>query len=209
MDREHFIIALYCLVCQACQQLRTKHPQLKRRGGFDPALTDEEVITIEVCGEYFKLATDKDIFDYFRAHWSHFFPNLGERTLFVRQAANLWQVKAFVHQHLVQISGQNEDEVQIIDTMPLPVCTYTRSKRDRCFKPFADYGCCAAKQMNYYGFKLGPGVWRRGMIVAFPLLPARPHDVNFLGDLLEGFSGVAPADKGFIDAFGQALLLER
>jgi hypothetical protein len=55
MDREHFIIAVYCLVCQACQQLRTKYPQLKRRGGFDPALTDEEVITIEVCGEYFKL----------------------------------------------------------------------------------------------------------------------------------------------------------
>jgi hypothetical protein len=63
--------------------------------------------------------------------------------------------------------------------------------------------------MNYYGFKLGLRVSRLGMIVAFPLLPARPHDVNFLGDLLEGFSGVAPADKGFIDAFGQALLLER
>ncbi len=29
--------------------------------------------------------------------------------------------------------------VQVIDTMPLPVCTYTRSGRDRCFQPDADY----------------------------------------------------------------------
>jgi hypothetical protein len=35
--------------------------------------------------------------------------------------------------------------VQIIDTLPVPICGYTRSVRDRCFKPEADYGYCAAK----------------------------------------------------------------
>ena len=208
MDREHFIIRVYCLVCELCQAHRDKYTL--RRGGFAPALTDEEVITIELCGEYFKLATDKDIFDYFRAHGHHFFPALTERSLFVRQAANLWQVKAFMHQQLIQCSGQADGTVQIIDTLPLPVCTYTRTKRERCFKPFVAFGHCVAKKMDYYGFKLGLRVSRCGMIVQFPLLPARPHEVNFLGDLLEGFGGgTAPADKGFIDAFRQALLQER
>jgi hypothetical protein len=39
-------------------------------------------------------------------------------------------------------------------------------------------------------------------------LPARPHDVQFLDELVEGFAGIVPADKGFIDAVRQALLAE-
>jgi hypothetical protein len=31
-------------------------------------------------------------------------------------------------------------------------------------------------------------------------LPARPHDVQLLADLVAGFAGVAPADRGFIEA---------
>jgi hypothetical protein len=138
MDRAEFIIRVYCLVCEHYRVI--KNTYRLRRGGFTPALSDEEVITLELCGEYFKLATDKDLFTYFRTHYAHFFPQLRDRTLFVRQAANLWRVKAAIQQRLTQVSGQATDPVQIIDTLPLPVCGYTRSSRDRCFKPFADYG---------------------------------------------------------------------
>jgi Transposase DDE domain len=207
MDRDEFIITVYCLVCEHYQVI--KHTTPLRRGGFAAALSDEEVITMELCGEYFKLATDKELYAYFRTHYAHFFPQLTERTLFVRQAANLWQVKAAIQQRLTQVSGQAADPVQIIDTLPLPVCGYTRSGRDRCFKPFADYGHCAAKKLDYYGFKLGLRIARSGMITHFPLLPARPHDIRLVDDLVEGFAGLVPADKGFIDAFRQALLAER
>jgi hypothetical protein len=47
------------------------------------------------------------------------------------------------------------------------------------------------------------------MITCCPLLPARPHDIQLLDELVEGFAGLVPADKGFIDAFRQALLAER
>ena len=132
-----------------------------------------------------------------------------ERTLFVRQAANLWHVKVLLQQRLTQVSGQRADPVQIIDTLPLPVCGYTRSSRDRCFPTVADYGHCAAKKLDYYGFKLGLRITRCGMIIHYPLLPARPHDIRLLDELAEGFTGLVPADKGFIDAYRQALLAER
>jgi len=124
MDRDEFIITVYCLVCEHYQVIKHTYPL--RQGGFAPALSDEEVITMELCGEYFKLATDKDLFGYFRAHYAHFFPHLTERTRFVRQAANLWQVKAAIHRRLTWVSGQAADPIQIIDTLPLPVCGYTR-----------------------------------------------------------------------------------
>lgn len=206
MDRDDFIITVYCLVCDQYRTLFREHPL--RHGGYTPQLTDEEVITLEICGEYFKLNTDQDLFDYFRQHYQAWFPRLRDRSLFVRQAANRWQAKAAIQQRLTVVSGQAADPVQIIDTLPLPVCVFTRSRRDRCFKPEADYGHGAAKDLKYYGFKLGLRVSPLGMITYFPLLPARPHDIQFLDELVEHFVGIVPADKGFIDEFRQALLAE-
>jgi hypothetical protein len=207
MDREDFIITVYCIVCDRYREIMDI--QRLRTRGFAPALSDEEAITIDICGEYFGFDRDEAIYDYFRSHYAHFFPHLRERTSFVRQAADLWQVKTMIQQRLTVISGQIDDPFQLIDTMPLPVCVYTRAKRDRCFKPDADFGYCAAKEMHYYGFKLGLRIARSGMITHFVLLPARPHDVHLVDELLAGFQGVAIGDKGFIDAFHQAALAQK
>jgi hypothetical protein len=208
MDRDTFIITVYCLVVEHYRAHVALSPI--RHGGFAPELSDEEVITMEICGEYLKHHTDQDLFDYFRAHYRHFFPKLTDRTLFVRQAANLWQVKAALQQRLTRLSGQAADPVQAIDTLPVPVCTYTRGgRRDKCFPLQADYGYCAAKQLHYYGFKLGLRITRCGMMTHCPLLAARPHDIKHVDALVEGFVGLVPADKGFIDAFRHALLQTR
>jgi len=207
MDRDTFIITVYCVVVEAYKTVKEKYKI--RRGGFPPAVTDEELITMEICGEYFKLHRDQDLFDYFHSHYRDFFPALRERSSFVRQSANLWQVKTAIWQLVVEQSGQAAAAVQVIDTLPLPVCPYTRSSRDRCFKTLADYGHCAAKKLDYYGFKLGVRVSAIGMITHFPLLSARAHDVNHTNALVEGCSGLCPADKGFIDPWRQPLLLDR
>lgn len=206
MERDIFIISVYCLVVEIMQIVeKSCHFRTK---GFPPKLTDSEVITIEICGEFFKLHEDTEIYHYFRRHYLAFFPNLPSRTTFVRQSANLWQAKVICQSLLVRISGQNADLVQSIDTLPLPVCTYTRGGwRDKRFPTVAQFGHCAAKQMDYYGFKLGLRIARSGMITNFPLLSARRHDVNHLGSLIEGFAGTVPADKGFIDQYQQQLWL--
>ena len=185
MDQDTFIIMVYCLVVTEYRRLRERVNM--RRGGFQPALTDEEVITIEICGEYLKHNTDKDLFAYFYKHYRHFFPHLTDRSVFVRQAANLWQVKAEIQQQLVQGSGHAACPLQVIDTLPVPVCTYTRAGRDRCFALTADYGYCAAKDLHYYGFKIGLRVSSCGMIVDAPLLSARPHDLTQTETLIGGF----------------------
>ncbi len=145
MDRDYFIILVYCLVCEHYQAVIAKL-SLRQRC-FAPALSDEEVITMEICGEYFGFSQEEAIYAYFRSHYPFFFPRLKDRTLFVRQAANLWQVKSLIQYRLTVCSGQRADPVQPIATRPLPVCVYTRSQRDRRFKPEADYSYCAAKDL--------------------------------------------------------------
>ena len=128
MNRDLFIINVYCLVVEHFGALKKQY-HLRRQGGFVPALTDEAVITMEVCGEYFKLNQDKDLYRYFATHYRHFFPPLPERTSFIRQAACLWQWKDWLQLRLVQVSGQAADPVPSIDTWPWPVCTYSRASR--------------------------------------------------------------------------------
>ena len=169
LEQDIFIIFVYDLVADLMKSIEQQHKF--RRAGFPPKLTDAEVITIEICAEFLKKNTDLDAYKYFRRHYLHFFPNLPHRTNYARQAANLWQVKAMCQQKITQICGQNSDNLQPIDTMPLPVCAYTRGgRRDKRFPTLADYGHCASKKMDYYGFKLGIRISRIGMIIHYPLL---------------------------------------
>ena len=207
MERDIFIITVFCLVSEQMNILRKSYPI--RHGGFAPALSDEEVITIEICGEFFKHSTDKDLFNYFKAHYQDWFPNLSDRTLFVRQAANLWQFKALIQQQIAASANQLFAPLQVIDTLPLAVCQWVRGIRDKCFPNEADYGYCAAKELHYYGFKLGLRCSRLGMITFAALLPARRHDVNFTEELVNGFSQTVLADKGFLDPWREQLLRDR
>ena len=196
MDRDTFIITVYCLVDDEFKKLRAV--SRVRHAGCTPELSDAEVITRAICGAYCKLQTDKDLFDSFAHHYRHFFPMRSERRLCGRQAAHLWQCKAVWPRRLTFLRGQAHAPVQPIDTLPLPGCPYTCAPRNRCFAGQADDGYCDAKELPDYGVKLGLRISRCGMITPCPLLAARPHDINHLGALVEGFHGIAPADTGFI-----------
>ncbi len=89
MELSTFIVAVFCLVDDRIQGLRL------RSRGPTPKLSDAEVLTIEIVGEFLGLDTDKGIHLFFRRHYAEWFPALGEvhRTTFARQAANLWRVK--------------------------------------------------------------------------------------------------------------------
>ena len=139
MDLDDFIITAFCIIDDTMNDI-LRHRRLRQRGP-KPSLSDSEVLTIEVVGEYLRLHQDKAIFDYFCRHYSHFFPALKtlHRTTFVRQAANLCAVKELVWQGvLAQISL--DSEFHIIDSIPLPACRFARAYRCQRFKGDAAFG---------------------------------------------------------------------
>ena len=97
MDLNSFIVAVFCLVDD-----RLRGGRIRRRGPA-PKLSDAEVITIEIVGEFLGLDTDRAIRRYFRRHYAEWFPALCEvhHTTFARQAANLWKVKERLWQELL------------------------------------------------------------------------------------------------------------
>lgn len=210
-DEALFIIAVYCVIDDLYRQL---YPGGVRHRGFAPQLSDVEALTIVIVGEYLGLGDDKAIFEYFYKHYRDWFPALSDRTLLVRQWANLWQVEQAIWQALVRRSGADRSAIQVIDTLPVPICKIKRYKRRRIFcddlllEP--EVGYCASKDWYYFGFKGGVRIAAKGMIVHAPLLPARSHDSQHTDALLIGAPAgtVALADKAFLDEDKQTALQE-
>ena len=66
---EDFIIYVYCCVEDVYREL-VKTPLRCR--GFQPKLTDSEVITMEIMGEFMGKDQDKSMWQYFQSHWKHY-----------------------------------------------------------------------------------------------------------------------------------------
>ena len=144
---EEFIIAVYCVVDGFLVLFSERHNL--RKGGFAPAFSDSETLTLLLVGEFLGLDTDKAIHAFFRrGRWREWFPRLGHRTTLARQSANLWRVMQVLAQRL----GAFEETVHLIDGFPMVVSCITRAARCRGFRGEATRVFCASKRLKYYGF---------------------------------------------------------
>ena len=116
MSVEDFIIYVYYCVEDTC---RTIVDQPQRSRGFMPKLSDAEVITMEIVGEFMGKDQDKGIWRYFRNHWHDWFPHLGSRANFAKQSANLWDLKRRIQDHIAWQLGALEDTIHLVDGFPM------------------------------------------------------------------------------------------
>jgi transposase len=162
-----------------------------------PSTSVSEVLTIEFVGEFLGLGSDKAIYEYFKIHWSSWFPNLGARTTFAKQAANLCFIKEKFRQYLVAQSQSND--LCLFDGFPIPICNHKRARRKNPFYGQAAFGYCAAKDEKYFGFKGHLLTNQHGLILKFEMTPANADEQNALYNLAESDSTVI-ADKGLLGA---------
>jgi hypothetical protein len=198
MVLEKFIISVYCLV-EEFLSTSAAHSRLRTRGP-QPKLSDAEVITMELVGEFLGRDTDKGIWAYFRQHWLAWFPSLGSRAQFAKQAANLWSVKQSIQTWLSQKMGAFTDSIHLVDGVPIPVCHFARARQCRRFRGEAGYGYCAAKKQTYYGFHGHLSVSFGGVITAFSATVASGSERETLWELVPGTHGLYLADKGYLSA---------
>lgn len=151
-DLELFIIAVYCLITDElypafCQQYGTP-----RRAGFAPALSDPECLTIAGVGHYLGYAKQKTLYERRRQQCGAWFPGVQDRSTCVRQSTTLWQVNAWLHRQRVHRLESDRAPVQVIDTVPVPICTLARRWQRKIVRtssvfdvPSPTKGYCAAQ----------------------------------------------------------------
>jgi hypothetical protein len=195
MPVEDFIIYVYCCVVDIYNQI-VQEPLRTR--GFAPKLTDSEVITMEIVGEFMGKDQDKNLWRYFRNHWHSWFPSLGSRANFAKQSANLYLVKEQILRHLIEKMGASNDNIHIVDGFPMPVCKITRAAQSHCFRGEVGYSYCAAKDEKYYGFEGHVVINYEGVICGYTFAAANIDERDVLQDMTEGLSGFLLGDKGYI-----------
>lgn len=196
MSLEDFIITVFCIIDDEFEKVLDGR-KLRQRGRH-PMLTDSEVITMEVVGEFLGQDCDKSIWEYFKSHWTHFFPLIPDRSNFVRQAANLHVMKQKLQERLAIALGVLKDTLHLIDGFPMPVCKFARAYFSQIFKGDATYGYCAAKKENYYGFRGHLVISSIGVITTATFTAANIDERDVCPELVEKIQGFLLGDKGFI-----------
>lgn len=196
MSIEDFIITVFCLIDDELKKM-LQGRKLRQRGPA-PGLDDSEILTMEIVGEFLGKNSDKAIWEYFKGHWQHFFPMIPDRTNFVRQASNLHVVKRMLQEKLAATLGAFNDDLHIVDGLPMPVCKFARAYFSRIFKGQAAYGYCASKKEHYYGFKGLVIISSIGVVTAATFAPANIDERDICPELAEKIKGLLLGDKGFI-----------
>lgn len=184
MDLSTFIISVFCLVDDRLEGCRI------RQRGPAPKLSDSEVLTMEIIGEFLGIDTDKGIYLFFRRHYGKWFPALEgvHRTTFARQAANLWAVKQMLWKYLLS-RVRFDPEVSLIDSFPMPTCRFARAYRCRILAAESAFGYDEITKQTFYGLRAHLRVCWPGVIVEMDLAPANVHDVRLAEELLQEAQG--------------------
>lgn len=194
MPLEDLIIRTYCFVDSFFKDRSFS----LRQCGEAPALSDAEVITMEIVGEYLGCGDDKKIWTHFKIYWHSWFPDIGCRTSFTRSCANLLEVKLFIQKHVSEIISQDQD-LYLCDGFPIPTAHIKRYKRSKTqLRCEGGVGYCAAKAEHYFGFKGHLLITQHGAPVAFEIAAANIDEREIVPELTQGLHGMLLADKGLI-----------
>jgi hypothetical protein len=198
VDLDNLIITIFCVIDDVMKKLYSGY-RLRERGP-DPQMSDSEVIAMESVGEFQGIDEDKAIFNYFRKHYAHFFPELEKihRTTFTRQAANLWQIKEAVWQYILNLAGY-DPSLSIMDSFPIAACYFARAKKCKRFKGEAGYGKDRLIKQTFYGFRMHVHLSWPGVITEFSLTPANTDEKKVVPELIQKKPGLKLGDRNYWD----------
>jgi hypothetical protein len=173
---------------------------LQGKPGAKPEFSDSEMITLMLAQDLIPYPGETQFIAFIRANYGSLFPRLVDQSQFNRRARNLrWMVEQLRQAWVVRLRVVNPKQL-LVDTKPVPVMGYTRSKKRSDFAGSAAYGYCAARQLHYFGYKLVLLTTLDGIPLLYDLVPAnweereaaevllaRVRDCDIFGD--KGFLG--------------------
>ncbi|MGK7897695.1 MAG: IS982 family transposase [Xenococcus sp. (in: cyanobacteria)] len=207
IDFESLLIIIFVLVDDWYED---KGKTLKGKlPGVKPEMSDSEIMTLAIMMDYLPFPGETQFLGFIRANYGQWFPNLLDRSQFNRRLRKLGQMLEILRREWVKQLGGLDAVSLIIDTKPIPVLGYRRSKRCSDFEGSADYGYCAARKMKYFGYKLVMLSTLGGLPIAYDLVAASTDERLAVEGVLQVAHGCdIYGDKGFIGQDWQAQITD-
>ena len=176
LDLDTFLVTVYCTVDDL---YRGEYAAAKpRRPGKKPELTDSEVLTLMVLGQWHPRRSERAFVRYAARHWRGYFPRLLSPSAFNRRARDLCgvlcQLGPAIAQQVEQQVGAGAYEV--LDGVPVPLMRRCRGERHRLFAAEASLGCGGSDREWYYGVQLLGSVSPHGVLTGWLIGPAHTEE---------------------------------
>lgn len=203
IDFESLLVIVFVLVDDwyksSKKSLKSKSP------GVKPEMSNSEIMTLALMMDYLPFPVLSQYLGFIRANYGKWFPNLLERSQFNRRLRKLGAEIEILRRMWVQQLGSGDEKSFMIDTKPIPVVGYRRSKKHSDFDGSASYGYCAARKMKYFGYKLVVLSTLGRIPVAYELVPANTDERKAVEGVLQMVRGSdIYGDKGFIGQHWQS-----
>lgn len=171
----------------------------KGKPGKKPRFSDSEVITLMLVQDFIPYPGENQFVGYIKANYFDLFPKLITQSQFNRRARNLRLLVEEMRRYWLQdLDFLNRCDL-LLDTKPIPVMGYKRSKKRSDFAGSANYGYCASRNMKYFGYKLVSVCTMDGIPLVYELVPANTDERLAGESVLYALRGCQIyADKGFI-----------
>ncbi len=167
--------------------------------GPRPALAESEVLTILLAMDIVPFPSERGFLAFLRANYGSLFPHLPDQSQFNRQARMLRSLLEPLRLAFLDGMAIPQERQLILDTKPVPVIGYKRTKSRSDFVGSASYGYCASRNMHYFGYKLVMLTTVEGIPVVYDLVPANTDERAAAMSVLSRVQNCDIwADKGFI-----------
>ncbi len=178
---------------------------LKGKRGRKPKFSDSEVITLLLLMDFLSYPGETQFIAFMRSNYLTLFPDLLDQSQFNRRARSLRLLVEELRKHWAKLLGVTFHDTFILDTKPVPVLSYKRSKRHSDFAGSASYGYCASRKMKYFGYKLVMVCTLDSIPAVYDLVPANTDERAGADAVLLALRNCdILADKGFIGSDWQA-----
>lgn len=185
VEVETFLTAVYTLVDDLYQSQIA--PSLPVRPGRKPTLSDSEVLTLMLLGQWLG-NSERGLLRHAHAYWRTYFPHLLSQSAFNRRAR---QLGAACAQLMVLVARELDvaaSPYQVVGPrgrpVPVPLAQMCRGKRHRLFAADAAIGRGGSDKHFYYGQALLLSVAADGPITGFVVGPASTEGRWLLDALL-------------------------
>lgn len=182
---------------------------LQGKVGKKPVFTDSEVMTLMLAQEYIPYPSESQYIAYVRANHLALFPKLVDQSQFNRRARNLRRLVEELRRYWIVQKGWHEQSNFLLDTKPVPVVGYKRNKLHSDFLDSANYGQCASRNLQYFGYKLVTVTTLGGIPIFYDLVAANSDERLAAEAVLDHFVLCDIfADKGFIGLHWQTQVFD-
>jgi hypothetical protein len=174
LDADTFLVTVYVLVDDL---YRTEFgPQKPSRPGPAPAMSDSEVLTLALLGQWRQDQSERAFVAWVRRHWQAYFPRMLSQSAFNRRVRDLHGVLLALGPRLHAALAwwlQEDPLFEVLDAVPVSLMRRCRGERHRVFAPDeAAVGRGGSDRAWYYGVSLLDAVSPAGTITGFVVGPA-------------------------------------